>query len=163
MNSRHEGWARGLLVRRSVDEGQQQAYYRVFAPVGTRLKERVAVAGKRWAVEECFAAAQGECGLDEYEGRNGTGWHRHVTLALLAHADLTVLRAQALGETPPKKKTPRKKALMALSVPEIQRLLGFLLWQKTLEQSFVLTWSVWRRQHQAQAQFYHYQRRNRSG
>jgi SRSO17 transposase len=91
-------------VRRSVNEGQQQAYYRVFAPAGTTLKEMVAVAGKRWAVEECFAAAKGECGRDEYEVRNGTGWHRHVTLALLAHAYRTVLRAQALGETLPKRK-----------------------------------------------------------
>jgi len=52
---------------------------------------------------------------------------------------------------------------MALSVPEIRHLLWFLVWQKTVEQSFVLAWSVWRRKHQAQAQFYHYQRRNRSG
>jgi hypothetical protein len=52
---------------------------------------------------------------------------------------------------------------MALSGPEIRRLLWFLLWQKTVEQSFVLAWSVWRRKQQAPAQFYHYQRRNRSG
>ena len=52
---------------------------------------------------------------------------------------------------------------MALSVPEIRRLLWLLVWQKAVEQSLVLAWSLWRRQHQAQAQFYHYQRRNRSG
>jgi hypothetical protein len=53
--------------------------------------------------------------------------------------------------------------LIALSVPEIRHLLCWLVWQKTLEQSFILAWSVWRRKHQAKAQFYHYQRRNRSG
>jgi hypothetical protein len=52
---------------------------------------------------------------------------------------------------------------MARSVPEIRRLLWFLVWQKAVEQSLVLAWSLWRRQHQAQAQFYHDQRRNRSG
>jgi SRSO17 transposase len=107
-NSMIEGWARWLLVRRSVEEGQEQAYYRIFAPVGTSLAEMVAVAGKRWAVEECFATAKGEVGLDQYEVRNWTGWHRHVTLALLAHAYLTIVRAQALGATPKKRKLPAK-------------------------------------------------------
>jgi hypothetical protein len=52
---------------------------------------------------------------------------------------------------------------MVLSVPEIRHLLWFLVWQKAVEQSLVLAWSLWRRKHQAQAQFYHYRRRNRSG
>jgi SRSO17 transposase len=107
-NSLHEGWARWLLVRRSVENPQERAYYRVFAPVDTRLAQMVAVAGKRWAVEECFATAKGEVGLDQYEVRNWQGWHRHVTLALLAHAYLTVVRAQALGKTPKKRRRPAK-------------------------------------------------------
>lgn len=107
-NSLLEGWVRWLLVRRSVDNTQERAYYRVFAPVGTRLEAMVAVAGKRWAVEECFAAAKGECGLDQYEVRSWTGWHRHVTLALLAHAYLTVVRAQTIGKTLKKRKRPVK-------------------------------------------------------
>jgi SRSO17 transposase len=108
INSLHEGWARWLLVRRSVENPQERAYYRVFAPVGTALAEMVAVAGKRWAVEECFATAKGEVGLDEYEVRSWTGWHRHITLSLLAHAYLTVVRAQALGETPKKRTRPAR-------------------------------------------------------
>ena len=52
---------------------------------------------------------------------------------------------------------------MALSVPEIRHLLWRLVWQNTVGQAFTLAWSVWRRKHQAKAQFYHYQRRNRSG
>jgi SRSO17 transposase len=107
-NSLHEGWTRWLLVRRSVDNPQERAYYRVFAPAETRLEEMVAVAGKRWAVEECFATAKGEVGLDEYEVRSWTGWHRHVTLSLLAHAYLTVVRAQTLGKTPKKRRRPAK-------------------------------------------------------
>ena len=107
-NSLHKGWTRWLLVRRSVDNPQDWAYYRVFAPAETRLEEMVAVAGKRWAVEECFATAKGEVGLDQYEVRSWTGWHRHVTLSLLAHAYLTVVRAQALGATPKKRKRPAR-------------------------------------------------------
>ena len=96
-------------MRRSVENAQERAYYRVFAPIGTTFEEVVAVAGKRWAMEECFAAAKGECGLDEYEVRSWTGWHRHITLSLLAHAYLTVMRAQTIGKTP-----KRENALMAL-------------------------------------------------
>lgn len=107
-NSMLKGWARWLLVRRSVEDTQERAYYRVFAPVGTTLQEMGAVAGKRWAVEECFATAKGEVGLDQYEVRNWTGWHRHITLALLAHAYLAVVRAQTLGATPKKRKRPAK-------------------------------------------------------
>jgi SRSO17 transposase len=90
-------------VRRQSAAPHQRAYYQVFAPADTTLKQMVAVAGKRWAVEEGFEVAKGECGLDEYEVRSWTGWHRHVTLALLAHAYLTVVRAAALPGTAPKK------------------------------------------------------------
>ena len=101
-----QGWSHWLLLRRHRDKPQEQAYFRVFAPTGTSLETMVAVAGKRWAVEECFALAKGECGLDEYEVRSWVGWHRHVTLSLLAHAYLTVVRAQAqaTAPTPPKKR-----------------------------------------------------------
>ncbi|MBV9223544.1 MAG: hypothetical protein JOZ45_04915 [Acidobacteriaceae bacterium] len=95
-------------MRRSVENPQERAYYRVFAPMGTPLEAMVAVAGKRWAVEEYFATAKGECGLDQYEVRNWTGWHRHGTLALLAHAYLTVVRAQARGKTPKKRRGPAR-------------------------------------------------------
>jgi 3-methylcrotonyl-CoA carboxylase beta subunit len=57
------------------------------------------VAGRRWTIEGCFEAAKGEVGLDQYEVRSWTGWHRHVTLAMLAHAYLAVLRKAALGGT----------------------------------------------------------------
>jgi len=90
------GWGHWLLIRRQIGARYERAYYRVFAPAHTTLEEMVAVAGKRWAVEECFETAKGECGLDEYEVRNWTGWYRHITLALLAHAYLTVVRAQAV-------------------------------------------------------------------
>jgi glutamine synthetase len=46
-------------------------------------------------IEECFAQAKGEVGLDQYEVRSWTGWYRHVTLALVAHAYLVVTRARA--------------------------------------------------------------------
>jgi SRSO17 transposase len=91
------GWRMGLLIRRSPAEPDDLAFYLTHAPEGTTLAELVRVAGTRWAIESCFEAAKGEVGLDDYEVRSWTGWHRHVTLAMLAHAYLAALRKAALG------------------------------------------------------------------
>ena len=56
---------------------------------------QVRVAGSRWAVEETLETSKGEVGLDQYEVRHWTPWYRYITLALLAHAYLGVLRARA--------------------------------------------------------------------
>ncbi len=61
------------------------------------------MAGRRWTIEAAFEAAKGEVGLDHYEVRSWTGWHRHMTLALFAQAVLTVVRthlAQQLATMP---------------------------------------------------------------
>jgi SRSO17 transposase len=52
------------------------------------------VAGRRWAIEEGFQRAK-EIGLDQYEARTWQGWHRHITLCLLAHAFLAATRVAA--------------------------------------------------------------------
>jgi SRSO17 transposase len=91
------GWEKGLLVRRKLDEPDELAFYLTLAPEGTDLATLVRVAGTRWTIESCFEAAKGEVGLDEYEVRSWTGRHRHVTLAMLAHAYLTVIRKVAGG------------------------------------------------------------------
>ena len=95
--SLREGWCRGLLVRRSIAEPDKLTYYLTFAPEGTSVATLVQVAGARWTIESCFEAAKGEVGLDQYEVRSWTGWHRHVTLAMLALAFLTVVRTAAIG------------------------------------------------------------------
>jgi len=86
---------RWLLVRRSVAEPDSVAYFACSGPPKTTFEDLVAVAGKRWAIEECFETAKGDCGLDEYEVRSWTGWHRHVTLALWALAVVSAVRSQA--------------------------------------------------------------------
>ena len=91
-----EGWQRWLLVRRSLREPTRLSPYVCFAPTGTTLQRLVQVAGTRWTVEQCFQQAKQEVGLDEYEVRSWDGWHRHITLACLAHAFLTVVRAHGL-------------------------------------------------------------------
>jgi SRSO17 transposase len=90
-----DGWSHGLLVRRSIEEQPDHAYYWFHAPTRkATLEALVRVAGQRWQIEQAFQAAKGECGLDHYEVRHWQGWYRHITLAMLAHAVLAVLRAQ---------------------------------------------------------------------
>jgi SRSO17 transposase len=88
-------WEHWLLVRRSIAQPEELAYYVVFCPVGTALQELVQVAGTRWTIEESFAITKDEVGLDEYEVRRWAGWYRHITLALLAQAYLAVTRYYA--------------------------------------------------------------------
>jgi len=88
-------WGHWLLVRRSLEDPEELAYYVVFAPKRTTtLLEVVRVAGTRWSIESCFESAKGEFGLDEYEVRKWDAWHRHVTLSLLAHTFVAVVRSE---------------------------------------------------------------------
>lgn len=89
-----------VLARRSIIDPTKVAYYIAYAPAGATLNELIAVAGARWAIEECFQTAKGQCGLDDYQVRRYRGWHRHITLAMAAHAYLTALRAQHLEKGP---------------------------------------------------------------
>jgi SRSO17 transposase len=86
---------RWLLLRRDIDDPSELAYYLAFGPKDTSVGQLVRLAGRRWIMEDCFEAAKGEVGLDEYEVRKWDAWHRHLTLCLLAHAYLAVLRSEA--------------------------------------------------------------------
>ncbi|WP_455712795.1 IS701 family transposase [Streptomyces canus] len=91
----HQRWA---LARRSISKPEEIAYYLGYAPLGTAVQHLVRVAGMRWAIEEAFQAAKNECGLDQYEVRRYTGWMRHITLAMLAHAFLAVMAVDAAAK-----------------------------------------------------------------
>ena len=93
------GQGHWLLARRSLADPTDLAYYVACAPPAAMLATLMRVAGRRWAVEESLAIAQGEVGLDHYEVRRWDGWYRHITLALFAQAFLTVVRAQSAGAT----------------------------------------------------------------
>jgi len=93
-----KGMRRWLLVRRSTDDPEDRGFYQAYGPEGTTVEELVGVCQDRWAVEECFAEAKGEVGMDHYEVRRWDAWHRHITLCLLAHAFLVVVRLAAREE-----------------------------------------------------------------
>ena len=87
-----------LLARRSIAKPRGVACYVCFGPAGTILQELVRLAGIRWAIEECFEEAKGQVGLVQYEVGRWEDWYRHITLAMLAHAYLAVIRHQVLTQ-----------------------------------------------------------------
>jgi len=101
---------RWLLFRRGVSDPTEVAYYVASGPEKTSLEEIIRVAGTRWAIEESFESAKGEVGLDHYEVRSWEGWYRHITLAMFAHAYLTVVRARAASEAKADKQKKKRRA-----------------------------------------------------
>jgi FOG: Transposase len=96
-------WTRGLLIRRNIADGDF-AFFSTWCPKDTPMEKLVSVEGHRWAIEDSFETAKNELGLDHNETRSWHGWHRHVSLVMLAFAMTAVIRHRA-NVTPPPKKT----------------------------------------------------------
>jgi SRSO17 transposase len=94
-------WTRGLLIRRNIADGGL-AFFTTWCPAGTAMETLVAVEGRRWAIEDGFETAKNELGLDHNETRSWHGWHRHVSLVMLAFAMLAAIRQKANTPAPPK-------------------------------------------------------------
>ncbi len=135
------GMGRWLLVRRAADAGEL-AYQLAYGPAGTTSAELLRVCAVRWRIEEGFAQAQGELGLDHYAVRHWEAWHRFMTLCLLAHAYLAVLHLHA-------------RVPGAATAPPAHRAGGPASRARTRGRSRAVgvppRWSRWRRRHQAAA------------
>src|SRR6201987_3699330 len=99
-------WTRGLLVRRNIADGDL-AFFSTWCPKGTPMEKLVLVEGHRWAIEDSFETAKNELGLDHNESRSWHGWHRHVSLVMLAFAMMAAIRHRANAPLP--KKTMRRR------------------------------------------------------
>ncbi len=147
-------WGHWLLIRRSLEDPQQMTYYVVYAPrSSTTLEAVVKVAGTRWRIENGFSEAKDGFGLDDYQVRRWAGWHRHITLSLLAHAFVSVARSsqRSLEES-------SFEDLLPPTVPEVRRLMCSELLAGLPEPRTVSRWSRWRRRHQLRAKRCHYRR-----
>jgi Transposase DDE domain len=117
--SREPKWEHCLLVRRSLKDINERAYYICFAPAGTTLAELAGVAGLRWTIETCFEMAKDEFGLDHCEARSWHASHRHMSLVMTALAFLAKLRADLLRSTVtgalPSKRNERSPSAIALA------------------------------------------------
>jgi len=108
-------WTRGLLIRRNIADGAHAFFttwcHREAIPrrdvseadrAGTGIDTLVAVEGQRWAIEDSFETAKNEFGLDHNESRSWHGWHRHVSLVMLAFAMMATIRHHANRPVPSK-------------------------------------------------------------
>ena len=98
-------WTRGMLIRRRVADGEL-AFFSTWCPAGTPIRTLAKVEGHRWAIEDSFETAKNELGLDHNETRSWHGWHRHVSLVMLAFAMMAAIRAHANMPKPKKSHRP---------------------------------------------------------
>ena len=101
-------WTRGLLIRRNISD-DDLAFFTTWCPAGTDIQTLVCVEGHRWAIEDSFETAKNELGLDHNETRSWHGWHRHMSLVMLAFAMMAAIRYRANDMTPPKR--PKMRAI----------------------------------------------------
>ncbi len=101
-------WTRGLLIRRSLSD-EDLAFFSTWCPAGTLIDTLVRVEGQRWAIEDAFETAKTELGLTHNETRSWHGWHRHVSLVMLAVAMMAVVRERANRFTSPQKRKDEAK------------------------------------------------------
>jgi SRSO17 transposase len=140
-------WTRGLLIRRRIADGDL-AFFTTWCPAATSVETLVAVEGHRWAIEDSFETAKNEFGLDHNESRSWHGWHRHVSLVMLAFAMMAVIRHHANPPPPKKNETPDQgknkssatPSLIRWSIQEIRRI-AIRLARKRVE-SFSLDFRV---------------------
>jgi SRSO17 transposase len=162
-------WHR-LLVRRSVTDPTQLAYFYAFVPDGRpiTLPILVRVAGMRWPVEEDFQTGKSHFGLDHSQVRLYTALRRHIVLAITALAVCSVtaslLRTQTStlppDPTSPDESPPTDPGLIPLTVAEVKRLTN-LFTQAWKDSRHYLDWALWRRRHQARARWHHHRTRLR--
>jgi SRSO17 transposase len=81
-----------LLIEWPPDQDEPSDYWLSTLPAGTSLKTLVRTAKVRYRIEHDYRELKTGLGLDHFEGRTFTGWHRHATLVTAAQLFLTTLR-----------------------------------------------------------------------
>ena len=89
-----------LLAEWPPEADEPTGYWLSTLPEDTPLDELVRLAKIRWRVEHDYRELKTGLGLDHFEGRSYLGWHRHVTLAVLAQAFITMIRTDPKAHAP---------------------------------------------------------------
>jgi SRSO17 transposase len=83
---------RWLIAEWPDDEPEPVTYWLSSQPADTNPTDLIRLAKIRWRIEHDYRELKTGLGLDHFEGRSFTGWHRHVTLVTAAHLFITLLR-----------------------------------------------------------------------
>ncbi len=181
-----------LLIRRSISDPSDLAFFYCHVPAGrpVSLPLLIAVAGKRWPVEECHQQAKGQVGFDAHQVRLWQSFHRHTVLSLCALALLAIAAARPAASPPAQAASlvpagddaqpagwadtgilpasadeppPEDPGLVKVSVPEARRILHLATAPiSATARQLGYAWSRWRRKHQARARYHHFQARLRA-
>jgi SRSO17 transposase len=89
-----------LLAEWPPGADEPAGYWLSSLPDDAAIDDLVTIAKIRWRIEHDYRELKTGLGLDHFEGRSFTGWHRHVTLAVLAQAFCTLLRAGPKAPSP---------------------------------------------------------------
>jgi SRSO17 transposase len=89
-----------LIVEWPPGKSEPTDYWLSDLPLDTPLQQLVRLAKIRWRIEHDYRELKDGLGLDHFEGRSYTGWHRHVTLTALAQAFCTLLRSDPKAPAP---------------------------------------------------------------
>jgi SRSO17 transposase len=89
-----------LLAEWPPQASEPAGYWLSDLPEDTPVTELVRLAKIRWRIEHDYRELKTGLGLDHFEGRSFTGWHRHVTLAVLAQAFITMIRTDPKAPAP---------------------------------------------------------------
>jgi SRSO17 transposase len=152
-----------LLVRRHLRSGELAFHYCYVPEAQTLTMTRlIRAAGLRWPVEEDFEFGKDSFGLDQCQARLYTAITRHTVLVMAALAVCAVTAArrkhhtdtQAPQPTRPDQPPPPEPGMIALTVPEVKRLLAACL-QHPKPPGHDTHWRNWRRRHQARSRWFH--------
>jgi SRSO17 transposase len=89
-----------LLAEWPPEAAEPTDYWLATLPEGAELAELVRLAKIRWRIEHDYRELKTALGLDHFEGRTWSGWHRHVTLVTAAQLFLTELRSDPKAAAP---------------------------------------------------------------
>jgi SRSO17 transposase len=89
-----------LIAEWPAGQDEPVKYWLSNMDIRTPLKTLVRLAKIRWRVEHDYRELKTGLGIDHFEGRSFTGWHRHVTLTVLAQAFATLLRLDPKAAAP---------------------------------------------------------------
>ncbi|MFC0528279.1 IS701 family transposase [Phytohabitans kaempferiae] len=91
---------RWLIAEWPDDEPEPVTYWLTSQPADTSPADLIRTAKIRWRIEHDYRELKTGLGLDHFEGRSWTGWHRHVTLVTAAHLFITLLRHDPKADAP---------------------------------------------------------------
>lgn len=81
-----------LLIEWPEGQEKPEHYWLSTLPEATLLVDLVRYAKWRWHIEQDYQQLKDELGLDHFEGRSWIGWHRHVTMTMVAFGFLVLER-----------------------------------------------------------------------